>query len=256
MYTYPQEGVVIGQGWDSFNEKGTTALCVTVEVVPLERRSFRQNVEQLFSSYSLITKTSSSISASYKGSAGKASGRTETSKDRTISTDDQNFLFSFESVNGSTFAVPPGSIAGEQSAFSGEFEKILGTAKPGQGYDQIISAALSRPTRNGAARIQLTADAEKLLRSDSGAFNRICGDGFVAAIHRGGRVDLVLTQHGSNQKDRDTLKASLSASGYGFSASASSPFTRCNSASQNRSPVFCMISKACLSACCASGRRA
>ena len=72
IFPYPESGVVIGQGWDSFNERGTSASCVNVKAVSLERATYATDVRQVLSTYSL-TKTSTmsvSIAASGFGASG------------------------------------------------------------------------------------------------------------------------------------------------------------------------------------------
>src|SRR5580704_2078221 len=73
-YPYPNAGARIGQGWDSFNERATGASCVDVVEAPLEKASFETHVEQIQSTYSLATQTTTSVSASYSGFGASASG--------------------------------------------------------------------------------------------------------------------------------------------------------------------------------------
>jgi hypothetical protein len=105
-YPYPNAGAKIGQGWDSFNEAGTGAACVDVAEVQLESTSFQTTVEQIQSTYSFLTKIASSVTASYSGFGAHASGNLSASSSVKINSDDQNYLFTFRSSNGSTFAAP------------------------------------------------------------------------------------------------------------------------------------------------------
>jgi hypothetical protein len=190
VYPYPSAGVALGQGWDSIRERGTAASCVTFASANLPQSSYQASVEQVQSTYSLATKVTTSVSASYNGFGASASGSLSTSSESTVSSDDQNFLFTFQSESGSTYTIPPG----------------LGSA----------------PAPNaGATRIVLTADAANLLAKDPIAFRLVCGDGFVSTIHSGVRLFFILTQKYASQQNQDSLSATLAASGWGASANAS-----------------------------------
>jgi hypothetical protein len=40
VYQYPPNGVLIGQGWDTFNSTGTTSSCVKVDAARLEQTRY------------------------------------------------------------------------------------------------------------------------------------------------------------------------------------------------------------------------
>ena len=71
-YPYPNDGVEIGQGWDSFSEKGTPSRCVEVIEVPIESSAFESNTSEIMSTYSLMK--SQSLQAKLSGSLGGFSG--------------------------------------------------------------------------------------------------------------------------------------------------------------------------------------
>jgi len=213
VYPYPDSGAFIGQGWDTFHGTGTTGSCVRVEQARLEQSSFSLDVQEILSSYSLLRNVESSVSASYKGMGAKASVSVSTKRSRELKTDDQNVLFNYESLDGSTFAVPPGNFRTTMAVSDATLKFLSEGAKP---FDR---SALERTAQYGGGAIQLTDFASDLL-DDPKAFRRVCGEGFVAAIHRGVRVQLVLTQSGASLAEKDSLRMSLSASGYGASGSA------------------------------------
>jgi hypothetical protein len=222
IYPYPESGVLIGQGWDSFNERGTASSCVDVDAVPLERTSYQTRVEQIQSTYSLIKKMTTSISASYNGAGAGGSASFTSSKQNQINSDDQNFLFSFESSNGSTFAVPQGSANKLRFNLDETTLKLVEATKSENAQSNLLDALLSRPASFDAGTIKLTKDAANLLSAGkANEFTRKCGDGFVLAIHRGARIYLVLSQKIRSQESKESMLASLSASGYGASGSAS-----------------------------------
>lgn len=233
-YEYPRAGVQVGQGWDSFNGQGAPSNCVKVDIVPLERMSFYSNVQQVQSSYSLIKKVTTSVSASYNGGVGGASGSVSSSRSSAINSDFQNFLFTFESANGSTFAVPPQQ--GEQSRFEANKSTtdLMHAIDSHTAQENFVESLLARPPNVSGSSFELQEHAKMLLFDKDGtvrknasgqvditAFRKQCGDGFVSAIHRGSRIHLLLTQKYNSRASKETLAASLSASGYGASGSAS-----------------------------------
>ena len=54
-----------------------------------------------------------------------------------VNSDDQNFLFTFESISGSTFAVPPGT---KQFEVSDSAFKLLETVKSDRAQDNLVTA--------------------------------------------------------------------------------------------------------------------
>lgn len=218
-FPYPDSGVRIGQGWDSFLERGTAASCVEVAEVHLEQDSFQTSVEQIQSSFELATRSTTSVSASFGGMGGGASASFSTSKSRKINSDDQNFLFSFESASGSTFAVAPDSVGTEHTSPSEPSIKALNALKGENSQQSFIATLASRPPKIDDGLIKLTKRASELLKNSS-EFRRVCGDGYVATIHRGVSIQLLLTQKYHSREEAESLSAALSASGYGASGNA------------------------------------
>jgi len=221
VYPYPQSGVRIGQGWDSFNEQGTSAACVNVAETRLERASYETQVQQVQGSYSLATQATTSISASYRGMGASASGSLATSSSLTVSADDQNFLFTFSSSAGSTFAVPPQDSEGDPKPLSEEISKGLAALKSDAAQQLYLNQILQKPQTYRTGNIELTGDAENLFKTNKKRFRRECGDGYVSAIHRGSRINVLLTQRLASHSQASSLSASLSASGYGGSINGS-----------------------------------
>jgi hypothetical protein len=94
-------------------------------------------VQQLKSTFSLLKKITTSVSASYNAGGGGASGSVDTSHQMQVNSDDQNFLFTFESISGSTFAVPPGT---KQFEVSDSAFKLLETVKSDRAQDNLVTA--------------------------------------------------------------------------------------------------------------------
>jgi hypothetical protein len=235
-YIYPSSGVQIGQGWDSFNSQAAPATCVIVDEVRLEQESYSSAVEQIQSTYSLTKKFTTSVSGSYNGAGGGVSGSLSTSKQASINSDYQNFLFTFESSNGSTFAASPQDSDHHLFAFTEPMIKLMDATKSSSAQENLVEAFLKRPISTVGAQINLDQASINLLKNpddptklkrdkvgniDVAAFRKKCGDGFVVAIHRGSRVNLLLTQKYDSKESKESLEASLSASGYGASGSVS-----------------------------------
>lgn len=217
IYPYPEGGALLGQGWDTFNGNGTTGSCVRVEAAKLERSSYTMEVEQIISSYSLIKRVESSVSASYKSGGASAKASVSQSRSSSVKADDQNILFRFESLDGSTFAVGPNSTRSALKFDSQAWKDLVTLARTNE---RALEAAIDRPVEFGGAMIRLTDEAAALLKKDREEFRRKCGEGFVAAIHRGVRVHLLLTQSNASRDERNALTAALSASGFGASGRA------------------------------------
>jgi hypothetical protein len=73
--------------------------------------------------------------------------------------------------------------------------------------------------RGGAVRLK--EDLRKLAASSPADFVKACGTGFVAVIHRGARVNGLMSFREVEAKDRQELKVSAQGSGAGFSMNAS-----------------------------------
>ncbi|NKK58828.1 hypothetical protein GFM44_23305 [Rhizobium leguminosarum bv. viciae] len=232
-YAYPSSGVQIGQGWDSFEERGTGSYCINVEEAKLEKSSFDSTVEQIQSRYTYIKKTTSSVSASYNGGSFGASGSGTSSKSLRIDSDDQNFLFTFTAASGSTFAAPPGTFR-RDLRLTEDMAKIVESIDGPAAEEKLLdlldgSAALSvnsgtflfsEPSKSLVSQMLSEVDPakKKALRDQ---FRKRCGDAFVVAVHRGARLNLLLTQKVRSRQQKESLVASIGASGYGASGSAS-----------------------------------
>jgi hypothetical protein len=220
---YPPDGAVIGQGWDSFKERATQAQCVAVTEVAIESDSFDTDVEEIKSTFSLLKEQS--MSASIGGSFGGfgASGSVSSSSSHKLETDFENVLFSFNASVGSSRAVGIGG-QGEAFAFStlnSDTRKFIGQAQPAS-QTLIFQALAQEPRPRRGSEVELTPAAVGWLSSgDLSTFQRVCGDGFVSAIHRGTRVHVLATYQSRNEQEKSSFSASLAASGFGASASAS-----------------------------------
>ncbi|MDR7152831.1 hypothetical protein J2W49_004809 [Hydrogenophaga palleronii] len=215
-YPYPKGGVTIGQGWDTYNDAGTSATCVQVAAMPLETATYASNVKLAQSSVSTLKEQTLAIKASFKGTGTKSSGSLDQEKSRQLNVDALNYLFTFEAENGSTFAVPLGVYEQnviEPARFAHALKQTAAQA-PG------VAPQATQTSPSLSHQIRFTPEAEALLRAKAfKAFSAKCGEGFVASIHRGAKVEVVLTLSSTSTVEKDKLTVALSGSGYGVSAS-------------------------------------
>ena len=163
IFPYPGAGAQIGQGWDSFGERGTTGFCVSVEGQRLEHTSFESHVEQIQSTYSLIKKVTSSISAAYSGGSFGGSASASSEKELRIDSDDQNFLFTFESSSGSTFAVPPGTYS-SKIALTGDDNTVLQSVRSPVGEEKFLNYLGNAPLTIKPGFLKFSDDANEAHR--------------------------------------------------------------------------------------------
>lgn len=227
-FQYPSKGVITGQGWNSFTEEGTPAVCVEVDIVPLEQSSFQTDVRQIHSTYSMHRSISTTVSASYKG-AWSASASATTNRERKINTDFNNVLFSMSALIGSTFAIPKGSMAPLALGLDDKAGQLLRNVENGDVLSALTRRSTARPQQYRSGTIKLSAEAANILDAGDAdkleKFKRLCGDGFVAAIYRGARVELLLTHRYESREELESLQFSLGASGYGGKGRVSSSST-------------------------------
>lgn len=218
-HDYPSSGVHLGQGWDSFSGRGTTGTCVSVEEVPLEVSSFTTSAREIKSSYSLFKERSLAVAASYSGAGVSASASVDQSRAISLSGDRLHFLFEFKSDTSSTFAVPPGTVTNRllQSQL-----KDLFSTNSHEATQKRLMDDLSRYPLFLGLRFKLVDEAQTLLKEDQAAFFKTCGQGFVSAIYRGSQLKVVLSSASDTRESKETLKASVTAKGYGARASAQS----------------------------------
>jgi hypothetical protein len=99
-------------------------------------------------------------------------------------------------------------------------KKLIERSQPAS-QSLIFQALAQEPRPRRGSAVELTPAALNWLSSgDVSAFQRVCGDGFVSAIHRGTRVHVLATYMSRNEQEKSSFSASLAASGFGANASA------------------------------------
>jgi len=216
-YAYPVNGVTLGEGWNAFSKTGTRMNCVQVSALPIEFSAFQTDVKQIISSLEIVKSRSGSLSASF-GTFG--SGSASASSSTRINADHQNFLFSFKSLVGSTFAVEP-NVAQRNLIFTEEEKQVLRDNPETDLALRIYENKLDDFRVTGGGGLTLTPQAKQILNSGKAEdFVSACGNGFVSAIHRGTKTDVVLTHKYNSSLQKKAFSAKISASGFGNSGSA------------------------------------
>lgn len=222
---YPVDGIILGQGFDTTRNSKTTGICVEVDEAQLENNSFTTSAKQMLNKRSLYRSSAFSIAASYSAGGFGASGSVEAKKSYKFNSDRFHFLLSFEADHSSVFAIPKNSSPYGPDSFaseSGETLKYIDSSLQSRRFDYLTDIANYRK-----GQFTLTEDALKILKpnaadstpTDLHNFQKICGSGFVSAIHRGSSVDMVISSATQSVEQNRSLKASLKASGFGASVS-------------------------------------
>ncbi len=218
-YPYPVDGALLGQGWDSYLERPTTGGCVVVEERRLERSRFTSNLVETKSTSSLVESKSLAVSAAYSGFLFSASGSLDKSSSRKINADALHFLFTFEAETGSTFAVGRDTTP-IMSFDDTPFKELVDATDSDTAEDILVAWRLDRPDVYAGSSVTLTTEAQKLLDQGGLDFRRRCGDGFVSAIHRGTKIDFLVTYNSSSRAEQEAFRAELASKGFGVRLSA------------------------------------
>jgi hypothetical protein len=186
---YPDEGVELGRGWNTFLSRKTSGICV--DGYSTENRTVVQKNTQFRSvddREHLFRYLNISASGKYSGGAYSASGSASYSKTAKIDSRNFNLL--------ATLAV------------TNRIQSLL----PNKPSDRVAAGALNV----GAAAIKLL---QAHTPTGIAAFRASCGDAFVVGIRIGGEFNLLLSYATFNQELKEKLEAKANVSGLGASGS-------------------------------------
>jgi len=194
-FAYPDDGVVIGQGWDSFSERGTASRCVDVIEVPIETSSFSNDFKEIKSTFSLFKKQTISIAASGSYGGFSGSGSYSSKKSHKLDTEKINLLYEFRSNIAGTRAIGLPEKGPATSNIITEISRNKGFQILKEAPQvSVVDSLLLQPLPATSYQIKLSDSARKFASSnDSKGFRAICGDGFVSAIQRGTEVKVLAT---------------------------------------------------------------
>lgn len=193
---YPAYGLEVGSGWNSFLNQKMPATCVDFMEINIPTGAYSIDYDFVQDTYSFAKSQSHSASGKFKGFGFKASVSAAGTSETRVNRDYLSALFQAEFNFGSTQAVPP--------------QRLLPTVAYGTASEDLKSAS-----RFGRA-IRLTPEARQLIQDGKvGRFLQTCGDAFVLAVHRGVRVNVLVTYNGTAQSDKQSFSADVSAKGFG-----------------------------------------
>lgn len=191
---YPEEGAVLGQGYDLLNGRVTYGSCVDFVPVQDPSQVITYKFEEVNSTTEVVSKTSISASGSMKMAIVKASARLSFLSDEKFSLNTSKFLLSAEVTNSALFAAPS-----------------IGLKK---------GASIAIPVVSGKEQHDVDLLSKHLLKKavipkgdDVTIFEnvKLCGQGYVAAIVSGAAVDAFLTMSKSNAESLAEIKGGLEA---------------------------------------------
>lgn len=173
---YPPGGVVLGQAYDFVAQRWLPSVCVSGKTVDLGAGEMTVKFKDLQDRQQVFE--SLKVSASGEGSigVGSASASSDYAKSTDIKTERRNILTTIDSMKGGVQLMPP------EGALSVSLTKLA--------LDKVSAA--SAGARNG--------------------FRVGCGDGYVAAIRNGARLNAVLSYAMDATEMQESLKISASGS--------------------------------------------
>lgn len=208
---YPEQGVVLGQGYNLVTDEPTQGVCV--DFVPVQDPS--QEVSYRFEEVTTHSTINSSsrihASGSLKMALVKASAKLDFYSKENFSIDTTKFLLTADITNSALFA--GASFAYKQGAGLANVASIPEALRKGATDSILRAAAPANAAENVGVKFKNAA-----LRNNI----KHCGQGYVAAIVSGAEVDAFLTFSKSDAEAVAEIKAGIKATMGGvFSASGS-----------------------------------
>jgi hypothetical protein len=195
---YPESGVQLGNGWDSFRGSKTLANCVIAKSTDDSGQKREIHYTEVSDISSLLTAFSVSVGAKVGGITG-ASGSAAASFSRTIKIDTTklNIAADIRIVEGASYLVPvgvPSSDASGSGAQTGDMGSI--------------------------PSIRLTEAAVRLAREDPINFRSQCGDVFVSTIRKESGIQGLFTVNTRTYNEKLELGGKIDAAGGPFGGGA------------------------------------
>lgn len=189
---YPEEGAVLGQGYDLL--KGSVTYGTCVDFVPIQdpSQSVSYRFEEVNSSTEVVSNTQISASGSMKMAMINASARLSFLSNEKFTLKTSKFLLNATVTNSALFAAP-----------SLDYKKGGLVAAP--------SVAAGTPSGQSPADKFANRNAISIKPNESLQNITKCGQGFVAAIVSGAAVDSFLTMSKQNADALAEIKGSLEA---------------------------------------------
>jgi len=217
---YPSQGVMLGQGWDSFSSKPIGNNCIVFSRQFVPGHDLNITTEEIKSRYQLNESMKMSMSGSYSGFGAKASAKGSYSKSLDIDQNNTNILANVNIWKGDEFAAPS-LIVHEPEYFP----------KPGE--SQYFPISLTKDASDILAEkipdkeLKVLSDKEKenaineFKSTQIKKFRKLCGDSYVGHIRNGASLSAYLTFESLSREEKQSMAASISASGWGAKLSGS-----------------------------------
>lgn len=200
----PETGVELGWGWDTFDSKPVPSVCIEFAEAAEPAQTVTVSLHEVSDSYEVMERLGVSAAASVTTIGFEVSGKAAFAKDLDVTNFASTFLLTAEVHNGVRFAapVPPTTNAG-------------GPRLSPTGGNQPQPAA--EPEHFA---VRLTPAGLAVARADLEAFERQCGNAFVSAAYRGARLHAAVTINTRTQREKETVSAAMSGSGWGVKVDA------------------------------------
>jgi len=181
--------VELGWGWSEQRVEPIPTTCIEFEKREDRAQTSTITIQEVSDSYTLSKALDISASASIQAFGGNVNAKTSMTKNSQVSSMSVTYVVRAEVLNSSTYVAP---------------QSVRVAADPGD--DGVVSV--------GPA-VRLTPEARTLAKNDVDKFRRVCGDGYVSAEVTGARAYLVSVVKTTSKQQRETVKASVSGSGWG-----------------------------------------
>lgn len=178
------EFVQLGWGWSQSRGAPLPTVCIEFTAARGKAQTSHISIEEVSDNYSLSKAMDVSASVSVRAMGAPVDSKAEFAKSSKVSATSISFLVAAEVLNSAEFAAP-------------------GTAK-----DQELKA------------VRLTEWAAGIAAKDLQAFQDVCGEGYVAAMFSGARAYLLSVIETKSKLERESMRASVSGSGWGQKAEA------------------------------------
>ena len=202
---YPEDGIQLGQGWDTAIGHRRDAQCLGFSTSDIERAASNLQIRTLKDTFSLLAAKNQAVSVSGNGFGISASASYSRSASLTLNTDYLNYLLSY-TLDGSGSFVSPSTESNHPSN---------GTPR------DVSEVGISTRIRDELQHYRDSAPETPSIDALLGRFEALCGDYFVSAIRHGIRINILATYASESRKERETVKAAVRAKGFGVTASAS-----------------------------------
>jgi hypothetical protein len=218
---YPLTGVVLGNGWDSVQSRKTSANCIVGDEFQDEGTTTSVKYTEVTDRSSLMDALKVSASAKISAISGASFSTTvDYAKTTKLSSTGTNIAVRVMTLRGANYIVPVGTQGSIRTALS---NRRLGDA---------MAPPDSQLLQQGS--IQLTPRAARLARSNFTQFKRECGDGYVAAVLRGGGMSGIAIAKDTSSEESSSFAAAVKGTYGNVTVAASVAQTAERLASSNR----------------------